>query len=40
VIEAQQTKFYLQLDGAARNILWIKKLSDIGGDRSTGWELV
>ena len=40
VVTARQTRLYLQTDGAARNILWVKKLDDIGGDRSTGWELI
>jgi hypothetical protein len=40
VIEARQTRFYLQTDGAARSILWVKKLNDISGNRTMGWELV
>ena len=39
-IQARQTRLYLQTDGAANQILWVKKLDDIGGDRSMGWELV
>lgn len=40
VIEARQTRQYLQTDGAANQILWIKKLNDISGDRTRGWERV
>jgi hypothetical protein len=40
VIEARQTRLYLQTDGAARSILWVKKLNDISGNRTMGWELV
>jgi hypothetical protein len=40
VIEARQSRFYLQTDGAARSILWVKKLNDISGNRTRGWELV
>jgi len=40
VVEARQTRFYLQTDGAATQILWVKKLNDIAGNRTQGWELV
>lgn len=40
VITARATRFYLQTDGTANQILWVKKLDDIAGDRSAGWELV
>ena len=40
VVEAAVPRFYLQTDGAAHSILWVKVLSDIGGDRSMGWQLV
>ncbi len=40
VITAQVAKFYLQTDGAAQQKLWVKVLTDIGGDRSMGWEKV
>jgi hypothetical protein len=40
VVEARQPRQYLQTDGAANQIMWIKKLNDIGGDRTMGWELM
>lgn len=40
VIQAKQKRLYLQTDGAPRNILWVKVVDSIGGDRSLGWQLV
>jgi len=40
VQEARQARFYLQTDGAATQIMWVKKLNDIGGNRTLGWELI
>ena len=40
VEDAQVARFFLQTDGAAHSILWVKVVSDIGGDRSMGWQLV
>jgi len=40
VVEATETTLYMNTAGTAGNILYIKKLSDIAGDRSQGWILV
>ena len=40
VLEALVTKLYMDTSGSAGNILYIKKLADIGGDKSQGWILV
>ena len=40
VVEATETTLYMNTAGTAGNILYIKKLSDISGDRSRGWILV
>jgi hypothetical protein len=40
VIVATETTLYMNTAGTAGNILYIKKLSDISGDRSRGWILV
>jgi hypothetical protein len=40
VIEASITTLYMNTAGTAGNILYIKKLSDISGDRTQGWILV
>lgn len=40
VVQARVARFYLQTDGAAHNILWVKVVDAIAGDRSMGWQLV
>jgi len=40
VVVATETTLYMNTAGTAGNILYIKKLSDIAGDRSQGWILV
>ena len=40
VIEAQAKTLYMDELGTAGNILYIKKLDDISGDRTQGWILV
>jgi len=40
VVVATETTLYMNTAGAAGNILYIKKLSDVAGDRSQGWILV
>lgn len=37
VIEAQQGQEYMDEEGLAGAVKFIKQLSDIGGDRSQGW---
>ena len=37
VIEAEQGQEYLDEDGLAGSIKWIKQKADIGGDRTQGW---
>ncbi len=39
VIKARINRLYRDTSGAASNVLYIKKLSDIGGDTSLGWIL-
>jgi hypothetical protein len=38
--EARQGREYMDQAGSTGNIKWIKKLSDIGGNKSLGWVLV
>ena len=40
VIEASIKRFYMDTGGSAGSILYIKKLADVGGDRTKGWILV
>lgn len=41
VIEALQTRFYMDLSGTAGSILYVKRdFSDVGGDTTKGWILV
>ncbi len=40
VVEARQFSQYVDSTGSTGTILYIKKLTDIGGDRSMGWILV
>ncbi|PHS61786.1 MAG: hypothetical protein COB09_17110 [Thalassobium sp.] len=40
VLVAEQTKLYMDTSGTAGNILYIKKLSEISGDKTQGWILV
>ena len=40
VIEAQVTRQYMDTNGTAGAILYIKRDSDIGGDKTQGWILV
>lgn len=37
VISADQYQHYYDTSGGAGNILYIKMLSDIGGDKTQGW---
>jgi hypothetical protein len=37
IVAAQPTRFYMDTTGSAGSVLYIKQLSDIGGDRSMGW---
>lgn len=39
VIEARVNRIYRDTSGTANTILYIKNLSDIGGDTSQGWIL-
>lgn len=39
VVEAEQTRLYMDDSGTAGNILYIKRDTDIGGDRAKGWIL-
>ena len=40
VIEAFITAMYMDDTGAAGSIMYVKKLADIGGDKSQGWILI
>ena len=40
VVSAKITQQYMDLTGSSGSILYIKKLPDIGGDRSMGWVAV
>ena len=40
VIEANETQLYMDNTGTTGSILYIKKLADIGGDKTKGWVLV
>jgi hypothetical protein len=40
VVEARQTREYMDDAGTAGLIKYIKKLDDVGGDKSLGWILV
>lgn len=37
VVEAAQGRFYMDEEGLAGSILWLKQLPDISGDRTRGW---
>jgi hypothetical protein len=39
-VSAQELRLYEDTDAAAGSNLYIKRLSDIGGDRTQGWRLV
>jgi len=39
-VEAGQSRLYMNDAGTAGSILYIKKLENIGGDKSQGWVLV
>lgn len=39
-VEAEQKRFYMDTTGTAGAILYIKRDSDIAGDKSKGWILV
>lgn len=39
-IEALQGALYMDEDAAAGDVLYIKRLSDIGGDKTQGWRAV
>lgn len=40
VVEAQQSRLYMDDAGGTGSILYIKKQADISGDKSQGWILV
>jgi hypothetical protein len=40
VIEARTTRLYMNVAGGVGTTLYIKRLNDIGGDRTQGWTLV
>ena len=40
VIEATQSRMYMDDTGSSGSILYIKKLADIGGDATQGWVAV
>jgi len=40
VVEARQTREYMDDAGTAGSIKYIKKLDDVAGDKSLGWILV
>lgn len=40
VITATQRAFYIDEAGSAGSVLYVKKLNDIGGNKSLGWVLV
>lgn len=40
VYEARQGREYMDQTGSTGNIKWIKRLSDIGGNKALGWVLV
>ena len=40
VVEADQTRLYMDTAGIAGAILYIKRDTDIAGDKSQGWILV
>ena len=40
IVEAEQGAQYMDDAGTAGNILYIKQVADIGGDKSLGWVLV
>lgn len=37
VVDAAQGRFYMDEDGLAGAVLYIKQLPDIAGDRTSGW---
>lgn len=40
VVEAEQGAKYIDETGALETVFYIKKLADIGGDKTQGWYLV
>lgn len=40
VVEATQTRLYMDTSGSSGSILYIKREADIGGDKAQGWILV
>ena len=40
VVEAETTRLYMDSAGSSGSILYIKKLADIAGDKTKGWEAV
>jgi len=40
VVEAEQLREYMDTAGTAGNILYIKRDTDVSGDKSMGWILV
>jgi hypothetical protein len=40
IVEAMETRLYMDSAGATGTILYIKQFNDIGGDRKLGWILV
>lgn len=37
VVEAPQFTLYIRSDGTTGSLIYVKKLTDISGDRSQGW---
>lgn len=40
VIPSRSTRLYMNTAGTAGSILYIKKVDDVGGDKTLGWILV
>lgn len=40
VVEARVPRFYVNIAGGVGTTLYVKRLEDIGGDRTQGWTLV
>lgn len=40
VIQAEQGALFMDEDAASGDVLYIKRLSDIGGDKTQGWRAV
>ena len=40
VVEARATRLYMDTSGTASNIMYVKQVSSISGDKKAGWILV